>query len=959
MALNLKTETVLTADLPVTQPSLSPEQIAPHFPQLEILEYLGRGGMGVVYKARQKTLNRLVALKLLAPERVNDSRFAERFAREAQALAALNHQNIVTIHDFGQAGGFYFLLMEFVDGVNLRQLLRAKKFTPEEAVAIVPPLCDALQFAHERGIVHRDIKPENILLDKAGRVKIADFGIAKILGTGDSPAGEATSAAQATQAAMGTPGYIAPEQRAEPQRADSRADIYSLGVVFYEMLTGELPGKPIALPSKKVQVDVRLDEVVLRALEQAPDLRWQTAGDLRTQVEAITATSNSQDRGRGAVRAGSVRGRWRPIAAGFLVGACAVILLALGGWAYVRHLERQRFNRYSGNHNVPPDVAFVSASVAGHPTGRVAELLAAIEERVNVLKQDPSDGKLLDAADIFNQINEYCDQLQGKNLDGGPALTEWGITESRQFREVADMLVALEEDAEKLRDVARSRRANDTERAAALKQLWNEQFLPNYAQLTALLAKNTNVPPAASSGLAQVINRTLYDLDDPAQTNASMLDLDSGRLFSRARFEERTEEPSTDDFEGFRRMRKEGVDLCGDTSGKSFVAFEMIIFPAEQSFDQVSLESLATLRGLSGLPKTESLITVQELPASYLFKTREGSRGVLEVIRFGIDLESMDIRYKVLPPRHHFVRHLIILSPEGGGRYLSLEDARTYAAMPTNVPVAYPENRSDRGWSVVVENTHNYPTERERGDQLWNTMSAEDISEPAGLGGLPFERTGIYELRKSHLPMTVLVPGYGLLRIAGSDDRTKQVILEFKQVTTNAPSARPSNQRANRRSTGQPGGSSTPQVSLEGQGPTAQEIRNVSVEEWFKRLGSESDAGFIALNALARKAKQGAEIREAIVRKAIVTIDDPLENEFRRWQCCYLLSGLGDNRGIPAIARALKDQSETVRAVAACALGEFEASDVRAMLEEAARSEKSARVLEEIRKALNGDYRRK
>ncbi len=131
----------------------------------------------------RKRLNRFVALKLLAPERVGDAKFAERFTREAQALAALNHPNIVTIHDFGQAGGFYFLLMEFVDGLNLRQLLRARKFTPEEALAIVPPLCDALQFAHDRGIVHRDIKPENLLLDKAGRVKVADFGIAKMLGS--------------------------------------------------------------------------------------------------------------------------------------------------------------------------------------------------------------------------------------------------------------------------------------------------------------------------------------------------------------------------------------------------------------------------------------------------------------------------------------------------------------------------------------------------------------------------------------------------------------------------------------------------------------------------------------------------------------------------------------------------------------------------------------------------------
>jgi serine/threonine protein kinase len=178
MALNLKTETVFSGDKTTAQPPLPPEQIAPHFPQLEILECLGRGGMGVVYKARQKSLNRLVALKLLAPERVSDPKFAERFTREAQALAALSHPNIVTIYDFGQAGGFYYLLMEFVDGVNLRRLLRERKFTPEEALAIVPPLCEALQFAHDRGIVHRDIKPENLLLDTSGRVKIADFGVA-------------------------------------------------------------------------------------------------------------------------------------------------------------------------------------------------------------------------------------------------------------------------------------------------------------------------------------------------------------------------------------------------------------------------------------------------------------------------------------------------------------------------------------------------------------------------------------------------------------------------------------------------------------------------------------------------------------------------------------------------------------------------------------------------------------
>jgi serine/threonine protein kinase len=292
MALNMRTETVFTGVTPPAQPPLPPEKIAPYFPQLEILECLGRGGMGVVYKARQKTLNRVVALKLLAPERVNDTKFAERFTREAQALAALNHPNIVTIYDFGQAGGFYYLLMEFVDGLNLRRLLRARKFTPEEALAIVPPLCDALQFAHDRGIVHRDIKPENLLLDKTGRIKVADFGIAKMLGAPGDRGGavEHSAPENATRTAVGTPVYSAPEQKADPQRVDSRADIYSLGVVFYELLTGELPGKQIEPPSRKVHIDVRLDQVVLRALEQNPELRYQQVSEVKTMVETIAAS---------------------------------------------------------------------------------------------------------------------------------------------------------------------------------------------------------------------------------------------------------------------------------------------------------------------------------------------------------------------------------------------------------------------------------------------------------------------------------------------------------------------------------------------------------------------------------------------------------------------------------------------------------------------------------------------
>ena len=260
----------------------TPKELAPLFPQLEILELLGQGGMGAVYKARQPGLDRLVALKILPPEAVRDPSFAERFSREARALAKLNHPNIVSVYDSGKAGELYYFIMEFIDGLNLRQLLRTGHILPREALQIVPQICDALQFAHDEGIVHRDIKPENILLDKRGRVKIADFGIAKLLG---SKAAEYTLTGP--WQVMGTAHYMAPEQMAKPQEVDHRADIYSLGVVFYELLTGQLPIGRFAPPSKKVEIDVRLDHIVLRALESEPERRYQHVSDVKTEVEGI------------------------------------------------------------------------------------------------------------------------------------------------------------------------------------------------------------------------------------------------------------------------------------------------------------------------------------------------------------------------------------------------------------------------------------------------------------------------------------------------------------------------------------------------------------------------------------------------------------------------------------------------------------------------------------------------
>lgn len=290
-----------TATQPPTAPFEPPsvEELARLFPQLEILSLLGKGGMGAVYKARQPALDRLVALKLLPAQSASGANFAERFNREARALARLSHPNIVAVHEFGQVsasdtdtspasphGGFHYFLMEFVDGVNLRQLQQTGRLSPREALQIVPQICDALQYAHDEGVVHRDIKPENVLVDRKGRVKIADFGLAKILGR-DPADLRLTGEGQV----MGTPHYMAPEQVEHPLEVDHRADIYALGVVFYEMLTGELPLGRFAPPSRKVQVDVRLDEVVLHALEKEPEQRYQHASEVKTDVENILGTA--------------------------------------------------------------------------------------------------------------------------------------------------------------------------------------------------------------------------------------------------------------------------------------------------------------------------------------------------------------------------------------------------------------------------------------------------------------------------------------------------------------------------------------------------------------------------------------------------------------------------------------------------------------------------------------------
>jgi serine/threonine protein kinase/formylglycine-generating enzyme required for sulfatase activity len=262
----------------------TPEDLARLLPQYLIESLLGRGGMGAVYKGLQVALDRPVAIKLLPAEIAADGDFIARFQREARTLARLQHSGIVTVYDFGQtsAGHLYFV-MEYVDGTDLQRILKGPGLKPEQAFELIAQICDALYYAHRQGVIHRDIKPANILLTKDGRAKVADFGLAR-------PIAEDSGGLTQTNMVMGTPDYMAPETRTSATHADHRADIFALGVMLYEMLTGHRPHGAFQPPSHRVQVDVRIDEVVLKALQQEPDRRYQQASEMKVDVDRIRTT---------------------------------------------------------------------------------------------------------------------------------------------------------------------------------------------------------------------------------------------------------------------------------------------------------------------------------------------------------------------------------------------------------------------------------------------------------------------------------------------------------------------------------------------------------------------------------------------------------------------------------------------------------------------------------------------
>ena len=376
----------------------------------KVIEKIGAGGMGDVYRARDTKLGRDVALKVLPPAAARDEERRRRFEREAKAIASLQHPHIVTIHSIEETDGVHFLTMELVGGKDLNDLLAPGGLPLDRVFEIGIPLADAAHAAHERGVVHRDLKPGNVMVDEARRVKVLDFGLAKLTQTMDVAEGATITAGDSTQAGriLGTVAYMSPEQ-AEGKDLDRRSDIFSLGVILYELLTGERPfeGESLASTMSAILRDTPLpvtdrrptlprdaDRIVRRCLAKDPARRYQTALDVRTELEELRAEMDS------GIHAATTQGTAVPSRRprlSVLLGALALIVIAV-----TTTLQLRNGGRAPTIHYVPRPITATHAWDA-HP------------------RWSP-DGKSI----AFVRMASGHADIYVKPVDGGPAVLRVG-----------------------------------------------------------------------------------------------------------------------------------------------------------------------------------------------------------------------------------------------------------------------------------------------------------------------------------------------------------------------------------------------------------------------------------------------------------------------------------------------------------------------------------------------------
>ena len=307
------------------------EDLQDKFPQYEVESFIAQGGMGAVFLARQRSLDRPVAIKILPKEFGNDEDYRISFETEAKAMAKLNHNNLVGIYDFGDIDGMLYIIMEYIPGRSLFDTAHGQAVDEKEAASLIIDMCHGLDHAHKSGMLHRDIKPANVLIDDDARPKIVDFGLAR-------PVGET----QTDGVVFGTPGYTAPEVISNPYSVDQRSDIFSIGVMLYELLTGSLPATPIVPASRQNSTDARFDAIITKAIHPNPAMRYKTAGDMARALEDLIANyDKASPRAAVAQLAGTPAGlrpasSARPVVAksnsnvGMLVGLLLIGVIVVG-----------------------------------------------------------------------------------------------------------------------------------------------------------------------------------------------------------------------------------------------------------------------------------------------------------------------------------------------------------------------------------------------------------------------------------------------------------------------------------------------------------------------------------------------------------------------------------------------------------------------------------------------------